>query len=113
MTVKEIGCCGAYCGTCQAMKDGSCKGCKLGYDTGERDINRAKCRMKLCCFRDKGFETCADCPELEECDIIRPWFEKGYKYKVCKSYLEYIREHGYEEFLKRADGWNDAYGKLD
>ena len=113
MTVLDIGCCGAYCGTCKALRDGACRGCKLGYENGGRDINRAKCRMKLCCFRDKGIDTCADCSALDHCEIIQPWFEKGYKYKVCKKYLDYIQKHGYMEFLEKADGWKDCYGELE
>jgi hypothetical protein len=71
-----------------------------------------QCRMKLCCFRDKGLGTCADCTEFDICEIIQPWFEKGYKYRRCKTYLEFIREHGYERFLEKADKWNNAEGKL-
>jgi len=33
-TIRFIGCCGAYCKTCKAFIDGSCKGCKLGYQEG-------------------------------------------------------------------------------
>lgn len=42
-----IGCCGAYCGTCRALLDKTCKGCKLGYDDGKRDIRAARCAMLL------------------------------------------------------------------
>jgi hypothetical protein len=113
MTELEMGCCGAYCRTCKARDTNNCKGCKLGYDSGERDINRAKCKIKLCCFRDKGLNTCADCKEYETCDTINSWFAKGSKYKVYKRNLDFIKEHGYEKFLKQADGWSDARGKLD
>jgi hypothetical protein len=112
MTIREIGCCGAYCGSCKEMTKGLCKGCKLRYDTGERNIDRAKCRIKLCCFRDHGFQTCADCGDFDDCEIIRSWLSKGYKYKRYGKSLIFIRDSGYVEFLKIADGWNDAVGKM-
>jgi hypothetical protein len=61
--IPLIGCCGAYCGTCRALLDKTCKGCKLGYDDGERDIRAARCAMKRCCLIEKKLETCADSPE--------------------------------------------------
>ena len=76
MSIREIGCCGAYCKTCRTSTSGSiCRGCKLGYEIGERDINKAKCKIKLCCFRDRQFETCADCSDYFNCDIIYKFVE--------------------------------------
>ena len=37
---EEIGCCGAYCGTCREYQK-TCKGCKPGYLDGSRDLSRA------------------------------------------------------------------------
>jgi hypothetical protein len=111
--ILKIGCCGAYCKTCRALADGSCLGCKLGYKNGERDINKAKCRMKLCCFRDRGLNTCADCPELVSCVIMREFFaKKGYKYSKYKQSLEFIKENGYEGFIEAARDWKGPYGRL-
>jgi len=31
MSFEEMGCCGAYCGSCPVLKSGACKGCKNGY----------------------------------------------------------------------------------
>lgn len=42
MSIEEIGCCGAYCGTCRELKEHLCRGGKLGHKTGERDISKAK-----------------------------------------------------------------------
>lgn len=112
--IREIGCCGAYCKPCPAYKDGSCRGCKLGYETGDRDINKAKCKMKVCCFKERKFETCADCPDYSSCRIIQGFYnKKGYKYKKYKQSIEFIRKNGYENFLKKADIWIGPYGKLD
>jgi hypothetical protein len=35
------------------------------------------------------------------------------KYKQYKKQLEFIRQKGYEEFLKRANKWNGPHGKLE
>jgi hypothetical protein len=113
MSVTEIGCCGAYCGKCPEFVNNICRGCKLGYDNGERDINRAKCKMKLCCFRDNGLQTCADCSDFESCELIQGWYEKGYKYKRYKQSTEFIRKYGYEKFLKKAKKWKSSVGKFD
>ena len=114
MTILEIGCCGAYCKTCRAAATGSlCRGCKLGYATGERDIARARCRIKLCCFRDHGLETCADCADYPACDLIRGYHDKnGTKYRKYRRTLDFIKARGYAEFIKAADNWTGPYGKL-
>ena len=110
---RYIGCCGAYCKTCKPFIEGICKGCKIGFNTGARDINRAKCEIKLCCFRDHKFSTCADCPQLCSCNIVGNWYAKnGYKYKKYKQAINFIKEKGYRDFIKLADKWNGAYGKL-
>jgi len=111
--ILMIGCCGAYCKTCRALADGSCRGCKLGYENGERDINKAKCRMKACCFKERGLNTCADCPELASCVIMREFFgKKGYKYGKYRQSIEFIVENGYTRFIEAASGWKGPYGKL-
>ncbi|MFC2033080.1 DUF3795 domain-containing protein [Chloroflexota bacterium] len=114
MTIKEIGCCGAYCKTCRTSVTGiHCRGCKLGYDTGERDISKAKCKIKLCCFRDNKLETCADCTGYVTCDIIHGFQDKsGMKYRKYKESIGFIKASGYEEFIKIADNWRGPYGKL-
>ena len=111
---RYIGCCGAYCRTCKPYIEGYCKGCKLGFDTGERDINKAKCKIKVCCFRDNRFDTCADCSELESCSIIGSWYARnGYKYKKYKEAIEFIKKNGYSKFIKLANEWRNAYGRLE
>jgi hypothetical protein len=114
MSVREIGCCGAYCRTCPAfVPRGPCRGCKLGYGEGERDINKAKCPIKRCCFRDRRLESCADCPDYAGCDIIQGFYRKnGYKYRKYRQSIEFIKENGYTKFISVADGWKGPYGKL-
>jgi hypothetical protein len=113
MSIREIGCCGAYCKTCRESVTGdNCSGCKLGYDNGERDINKARCKIKVCCFRDRQLETCADCPDYSGCEIINGLYGKsGYKYGKYRQSIEFIRKNGYEKFLSLADGWKGPYGK--
>jgi hypothetical protein len=111
---RYIGCCGAYCKTCKAYLEDYCKGCKLGFNTGERDINKAKCKIKLCCFRDNNLDTCADCSNLESCKIINSLYSHyGYKYNKYKESIEFIKKNGYSEFIKFSDKWKGAYGKLN
>ena len=77
--MEEIGCYGAYCGTCREYLK-TCKGCKPGYLNGSRDLSRAKCRMKKCCLT-KGRITCADCEEYDRCESIQSFLNHpGYKY---------------------------------
>jgi len=115
MSVREIGCCGAYCRTCLTSTSGSiCRGCKLGYEDGERDISKSKCRIKICCFMDRQFETCADCDECLSCEIIQGFYNKnGYKYKKYKQSIDFIRENGYAKFTRIADDWTGPYGRLE
>jgi hypothetical protein len=111
---KYIGCCGAYCRTCRPFIEGACRGCKLGYAEGKREIRRAKCAMKVCCVGERNLETCADCPDYETCEIIQGFYaKKGYKYKKYRESIEFIRKHGYAKFIEVANRWKGAYGKLE
>jgi hypothetical protein len=111
--ISLIGCCGAYCGTCRAFLDESCKGCKRGYDNGTRDIRHARCAMKRCCLIEKKVNTCADCPDYMGCGVIQGFFEKnGYKYKKYRQSLEFIRKSGYSAFIEAVGSWKCAYGSL-
>ena len=115
MSIREIGCCGAYCKTCRTSTSGiNCRGCKLGYESGERDINKARCKIKVCCFKERKFETCADCPDYSTCKIIYSFYDKsGYKYKKYKQSIEFIKKNEYSKFIKSADKWKGPYGKID
>ncbi|MBN1151903.1 MAG: DUF3795 domain-containing protein [Dehalococcoidia bacterium] len=107
-----IGCCGAYCRTCRPFLGGQCSGCKLGYSTGERDIAQAKCAMKRCCLA-RGLETCGACPDFFVCDIITTFHHKtGYKYGRYRQSIEFIRNYGSAEFIRQANAWTGAYGRL-
>jgi hypothetical protein len=111
MDREDVGCCGAFCGTCPERKNGLCKGCTTGYADGTRNISRARCAIKVCCVR-RGHDSCADCIEYGSCATLTGFHGKnGYKYRKYRQALEYIRENGYEEFLDITDGWTRAYGR--
>ncbi len=113
MSIEEIGCCGAYCGTCREHKNNLCRGCKLGYQNGERDISKAKCKMKVCCIKNE-YNSCADCGEYAACNIIQNFHNKGsYKYKKYREAIEFIISNGYKRFVEIADGWKNQYGKYE
>lgn len=112
MSDIEIGCCGAFCGTCAAFSTNACKGCKIGYLDKSRDLKKAKCPMKVCCL-SKGLITCADCEKFVSCDMLNGFYNKnGYKYKKYQDAAVYIRQNGYEAFLRAAVDWKNAYGNL-
>jgi hypothetical protein len=113
-SINYVGCCGTFCKTCKPFIDGYCKGCKLGYDKKERDINKAKCKIKVCCLKEKKLETCADCSDFSSCNIIKSYHDKsGYKYKKYKQSIEFIIKYGYPKFIKIAEKWKGPYGKLE
>jgi hypothetical protein len=118
LTIEEIGCCGAYCKPClETLRKYNpdevlCRGCKLGYESGIRNINRARCKVKICCFKERTLQTCADCVDYP-CDILQAFYDrKGYQGKRYRESIEFIRKNGYDEFLKIADKWKRRYGKL-
>lgn len=111
MSIEEIGCCGAYCGTCKVRKENKCHGCKIGYTDGSRDISKAKCKIKVCCLSNQH-NSCADCIDYILCNIIQEFLSKnGYKYKKYKEALDFIKANGYKKFISIADKWKMQYGK--
>jgi len=113
MSVEEIGCCGAYCGTCRVYAEKACQGCKIGYKNGDRDITKAKCKMKVCCIKKK-LNSCADCLDYSTCAVIHEFYGKnGYKYTKYKQAIDFIRNNDYDSFLELAEKWKNAYGKYE
>jgi hypothetical protein len=115
MDEKEyIGCCGAYCKTCRSFIREKCNGCKIGFDTKERNINMSRCKVKLCCFRDYKFDTCADCTKLNSCNIMEKWYKKnGGKYSMYKKLLEFIKDTGYSKYISIANNWKREFGEIN
>jgi hypothetical protein len=116
MSIAELGCCGAYCRTCPARRQNACRGCKLGYESGERELAKAKCKIKVCCM-GKGYTSCADCTEYDACNMLQGFYNKNehtrHRHAKYKQALDFIRENGYAQFIELADGWKCQYGKLD
>ena len=111
MPIDLMGCCGAYCATCKVLTQGACKGCKTGYASGQRDILKAKCPMKVCCIK-RSLISCADCTDYPHCEIIHTFYGKnGYKYRKYQQAIEFIRINGYDAFFEKAADWKNAYGK--
>lgn len=108
-----LGCCGAYCRTCRVYGEHLCRGCKTGYASGERELPKAKCKIKVCCI-GKGRASCADCPEYPACGTIQPFHSRpGYKYRKYREAILFIRKHGYGAFFRIANGWTMQYGRYD
>lgn len=60
------GCCGLYCGLCskyQSKSPSRCIGCKPGDQ-------HLWCSIWNCCVKKHGFETCAECNEIDNCEIL-------------------------------------------
>jgi hypothetical protein len=114
MSGHEIGCCGAFCGRCREMTEGRCPGCTVGYETGDRDIAKAKCKIKVCCIGKLGNScSCADCTDFPRCKVLQDFYGKtGYKYRKYNESLEFIRANGYANFQKFAKKWKRPYGSL-
>lgn len=69
--------------------------------------------MKVCCLT-KGHITCADCERLDSCETLQGFLRHpGYKYSKYRQALAFIRTHGYTAFMKAAEHWKNAYGKLE
>jgi hypothetical protein len=81
------------------FKQNLCKGCKLGYGPGERDLNKAKCAMKVCCLR-RALSSCADCAEYETCPTLAAFYaHAGYKYRKYREAAAFIRAQGMKNFF--------------
>lgn len=110
-SLLELGCCGACCKTCHEFMV-NCKGCKIGYTSGERNIDKARCKIKICCI-NKEYNSCADCSSLKNCSTINSFYSKnGYKYRKYQESIMYIKQNGYETFFKISEKWKNAYGKF-
>jgi len=91
----------------------ACRGCKLGYQNGTRDISKAKCKIKVCCIM-KNYNSCADCDIYESYAIISKFqSNNGYKYRKYRQALEFVRLHGYAKFIEIADKWKIQFGRYE
>jgi len=99
------GYCGLYCGACPVMlgtKAGTeanpCQGCKSDHPAGFC----AECGIKSCA-RQKGYEFCHECAELNACGQMREFIADAkwpHHQGVLKN-LEAIKREGVEPWAKR------------
>jgi len=109
-----IGCCGANCGTCRSFDLGDCKGCKIGYDDGTRNLGASKCGVKRCCLAKETLATCADCEDYPSCKRMRAFhIKKESKYAGYCRPIDYIRRFGYRKYVRMAARWKGPFGPLD
>lgn len=84
----------------------------MGYEDNEREISKARCKIKVCCI-SHHHQSCSDCSEYAECSILNSFYSKnGYKYRKYKQATEFIKKNGYTAFLVIADKWLNAHGKF-
>ena len=89
-----VGCCGLYCGLCtkfQSRAKSRCIGCKLGEQ-------HSWCSIWNCCVKKHGFETCAECMEIFNCEIFLR--RKVAEWIPAAKNLRQIKENGLENWLK-------------
>lgn len=100
----EVGVCGLDCGLCPRLhSDGKsrCTGC---CGEGFWEIH-PPCSFITCAVKQKGLETCAQCPESQDCLKYVQLMEAAESHDSFISYKSvlgnniYIRTHGIEKFI--------------
>jgi hypothetical protein len=89
-----IGCCGLYCGLCnkyQSKAPSRCIGCKLGEQ-------HSWCSIWNCCVKKHGYETCAECNEVFNCEIFVR--RKVVEWIPAKDNLLQIKKAGLKTWLQ-------------
>jgi hypothetical protein len=97
-----IGACGIDCGLCpryHTKTDSHCPGCA---PPGFLDMGGQWCKMTRCAVRDRGYETCAECPEFP-CHRFKDWDAGDSFVSHLKSVanLRAIKERGIEGFAEQ------------
>ena len=67
--------------------DCNCNGCNV---KGETFVGCLNCQIRSCCIENK-YETCADCGEYEDCEMINGFFLVP-SHEEAKNNLEKIRK---------------------
>ena len=97
-----IGACGIDCGLCPryyTVGPSKCPGCA---PPGFLDMGGQWCKMTRCAVRDRGYETCAECPEFP-CYRFEDWDASDSFVSHLNSIanLRAIREWGIEGFAEQ------------
>ncbi len=104
MDAKEhasIAACGIDCGLCPlhyVRAGDGCPGCTAPTASG---VKGRWCAIARCAVRDRGYETCADCPEFP-CERLDGWDKRDSVVSHLKSLanLRAIGDRGLDGFLE-------------
>ena len=94
----DVSVCGLNCARCKIVEKGECQGCR-----GPLDKHWSPDCKVLACVKEKGYKTCAECPESETCEMLQSFYASG-DYKSAQQTLERIREVGVEQWAKEQEG---------
>ena len=125
-TYPTLGCCGLDCGLCPRYYSAGPSRCPGCCGPGFFDVSPG-CGTITCCLKKKGLEVCAQCGEFP-CPRFASWLDKWWRedsvvtHRKIKPNLDFIKEHGLEEFLeqqarriklleKMLDRYNDGRSK--
>jgi hypothetical protein len=96
--------CGVYCGACPSFQK-SCLGCSPESKDQSR-TSKWGCKIRRCCYGNKGLEFCADCTEfpckkitkkLIESHLNDPKYE--YRHEIPEN-VKMFKFLGQKEYLK-------------
>ncbi len=94
-TERDVGFCGLLCAQCGAYRKGRCPGCKAGGGF-------KGCKVRNCA-KERGYDTCASCPESESCRKLDNFVSRlfGWFFGTDRmGNLREIREQGLDGFLE-------------
>ncbi len=103
-----MGACGLSCGLCPryyTVGVSRCPGCS-GPGFWEK---HPACGFITCAVKNKGLETCGECPDFEGCARLARLLESArvgdsfISYRNVEDNLRFIRERGVAEFARRVD----------
>ena len=100
-----VGVCGLDCGLCPRYHTAGpswCPGC-CGADFWQK---HPSCGFITCCVKNKGLETCAECPDFADCERLARILDAAryqdsfISYRPVPANFYFIRKHGIEEFAR-------------
>jgi len=106
--INELSPCGVFCGACPSFNK-SCNGCSSD-DHEQKRISKFDCRLRICCYTEKGLDYCADCDQFP-CKLINKKLINShkndpryhYRHEIPKNFakLKSIGLDNYIEFQKQ------------
>ena len=106
---NELAPCGVYCGACPSFNK-SCLGCSSN-DKNQKRQSKWGCKIRNCCYNQKGLDYCAYCEEFP-CKIIHKKLlsqHKGdpafkYRFEIPDSFIK-LKEIGLDGYLDFQKEW--------